>query len=164
MQALNDIPNANEILNIDKNDSLSSSVPESKDLCMEKISDKYFEMMLKKIKKAVENMKNHKKSKSVVLVNFHEEITSEGKTIKFHSAHYGFIDRSKNNWNHRKLFVDNDKMPFRLLQKSLFEKGFYLLDESDNKKSHRSMIILYAEKPENYEEMPKLWHSMNTLL
>lgn len=164
MEALNDIPNATEILTISKDESPSSLESENKDLSMEKFTEKYFEMMLRKIKNAVENMKNQKKSKSIVLVDFHENITFEGKSIKIHTLQYGFIEKSKNSWNHRKLYDDEDKMPFRLLQKSLFDKGFYLLDESDNRKSHKPMVILYAEKPENYDIRTKLWHSMNILL
>lgn len=81
--------------------------------------------------------------------------------IRFHVVHYGG-KISEGKWKNRipnKFFAGL----FKSIQKSLFERGYYLLDISDPSKSHKFIVRLYLEKPSWYDDAPMLWHGLNKI-
>ena len=148
-----DIPNANEIVaySSSSTDEQDSPVVLNKLAFIEKYSDKYIEIMLKQISNSIKDMKKHKKTSSMVLIGFHDIIND--KKLRFHYVHYGPINDQDKKWTNR-VEIPDDKKPFRILQNLIKEKGYYLLDESYFTKSKKAMIIIYAQKPDDYDKRP----------
>ena len=126
--------------------------------------DMYNKQLMLSIRTAISYMQKKSKTSSFVHVDFNQIFTiSAGKSVKLHTIHYGFVDNRRNHWNARKPFTSETKSPFKLLQELLEKKGYYLLDESDNQLSFHPRFVIYAQKPEDYDEREVLWHKLNIL-
>lgn len=91
--------------------------------------------------------------------------------IPGHVLLYGHLP-DKNNWQRRLPLEELDEMPFRTLQRMFLEmdngNGWYLIEESDPKKSDLIYLALYSEYPTeevcaNFNKEGALWHGNNVL-
>lgn len=115
--------------------------------------DAYLNTMKQLCDQGISEMKSKNWTYYVVPVKFMTEIAG----TEFHILHYG-KKLSYQKWNDRTLYSPPPLMPFRVLQRHYLEMGYYLLDESDNTKSNRPFIVIYAQPKENVDP---LWHGYN---
>jgi hypothetical protein len=124
------------------------------------LADAYMAYMNEKIIEAVNKLKTRPNLSIMLKISFFDELTYEDTKVPFHSVHYG--GRYEKKWSSR-VKDENYIFLFRILQQELDTKGYCLLDESDNSKSHNPFIILYIKKPLDYENRLPLWHGYNRL-
>ena len=123
----------------------------------------YMKVMIDAIKYSINHLKWTNKKFTNLRVDFNSQLAfDENHSRSFHSIHYGFIN--KQSWSNRTLYVPPKEMPFRVIQRLMLEKGFYVLDESDGSKSFTPCIRIYVEPPADLKQRQKLWHKMNVLL
>lgn len=82
------------------------------------------------------------------------------KIYKFHVLHYGpqIPGKRYNVYKRDKVWerIGFKKHPFEEIQQELFDRGYWLRDESDPLKSNKLCIILYKTSPGNSKK--HLWH------
>lgn len=78
----------------------------------------------------------------------------------FHTTHYG--KRNGDDWSDREANSPFASL-FRIIQREMKQKGYYLLDISDPTKGNKLMLILSIGKPDGYDDYPELWHGFNKL-
>lgn len=86
---------------------------------------------------------------------------SSGRMYYAHIIHYGRYHNVFEIWEIREPFSQTRNV-FREVQRELYKKGWYLLDETDLSLDLRIKFVLYGRRPIDYG-MKKLWHGLDVL-
>ena len=127
---------------------------------LEQVRNEYIKFLLDTCCDAIKEMTENGRFSAILPIDFDKIIIVNTSKYKFHSIHYGFVDEF---WNQRIPFNKNKESPFKEVQKQLYEKGYYLLDNSNPSRSFRTVITLFASKPKNYDLTTVLWHGLNKI-
>jgi hypothetical protein len=158
------LPEASEIRLLIEQNRINSEKKEEKKVSLreaEKLSlhEEYEEILYSLCLNAIEKMSQSSSFKHDIIL---PKFIGKEKTVPIHVIHYGTLEwvPGKSIWSRR---IPLEIKSFRKIQTLLFEKGFYLLDESDPAKSFRMRVCIYAVKPFDYETSKRLWHRYNRM-
>lgn len=132
---------------------------QQREIQVKQAAQEYLDALIDLCVSAIETMKTKGHSRSPLYIS----LGTSYKGIPGHVLHYGGRGQEGWGWKSRKPLVEVEEMPFITAQKLMYEKGYYLLDESDPSKSFGCYIFLYCQKPADYDTRPPLWHGYNRL-
>ena len=132
---------------------------QQRELQVKQAAQEYLDALLNECISAIETMKTKGHSRTPVYIS----LGNRYQNIPGHVLHYGGRGQEGWGWKSRKPLAELEEMPFITAQKLMYEKGYYLLDESDPSKSFGCYISLYCQKPTDYDTRPSLWHGYNKL-
>ena len=129
----------------------------------------YMKTVISAVQQTIQEMyKTGKKfayvSKEAYITSYQVTINNILYTFNGDILHYGNLSKTSGGY-HTKRDLDTWKkmdieQPFKVIQRNLAEKGFFLYDVSDPSKSFNIFWILRIEK---MEKLPILWHGLNVI-
>ena len=155
-----DIPHADELANQIVQDKASHEERNKQRQEVVRVAcDLYEKFLLQTVQNAIPDFKAQNRVCIQLEITLTED-KSNFNGIPPHVLQYGHLVDNK---YYQRSPLEVAEMPFVKVQKFLFTKGYYLLDESNPTYSKNTFIKLYCVRPTNLETRPVLWHGKNVM-